>query len=63
MPAEVEAAVRHLSNRQAVDLALDRVAVTSFIGCEVCGAWVLSLRPVAASADGCEVVTLPVFGV
>lgn len=62
LPAEVEAAVRHLSNKQAVDLALDRVAVSSFTSCDRCGAWVPTLRPVEpASADGCEVVTLPVI--
>ncbi|OBF42820.1 hypothetical protein A5719_10265 [Mycolicibacterium peregrinum] len=62
LPAEVEAAVRHLSNRQAVDLVLDRVAVSSFTSCDVCGAWVPNLRPVdtGAGAGRCEVVTLPV---
>lgn len=64
MPAEVEAAVRHLSNRQALDLALGRAAVSSFTSCDTCGAWVPTLRPVEpASADGCEVVRLPVVGV
>lgn len=62
MPAEVEAAVRHLSNRQAVDLALDRAAVSSFTACDHCGAWVPTLRPVdtGAGEDGCEVLTFPV---
>jgi hypothetical protein len=61
-PAEVEAAVRHLSNRQAVDLALDRAAVSSFTSCDHCGAWVPTLRPVDTGAGdgGCEVLTLPV---
>lgn len=65
MPAEVEAAVRHLRNRQAVDLALDRVAVSSFTSCDHCGAWVAVLRPVDTGAgDGSyEVLTLPVVRV
>ncbi|MGV9802781.1 hypothetical protein ACWDTP_32490 [Mycobacterium sp. NPDC003449] len=62
LPAEVEAAVRHLSNHQALDLALDRMAVSSFTSCDHCGAWVPCLRPVepaSAGVDGCEVVRLP----
>lgn len=63
LPAEVETAVRHLSNRQAVDLALDRLAVSSFTSCDDCGAWVPMLRPVDTGAGdgGCEVVRLPVI--
>ncbi|WP_235641907.1 hypothetical protein [Mycobacteroides abscessus] len=60
MPAEVEAAVRHLSNRQALDLALDRVAVSSFTSCDYCGAWVPTLIRVETTSG--VVVPLPVGG-
>ncbi|WP_019969752.1 hypothetical protein [Mycobacterium sp. 141] len=64
-PADVDAAVRHLSNRDAVDLALGRVAVSSFTSCDTCGEWSPVLRPVdtGAGEDGCEVLTFPVAGV
>lgn len=56
--AEVDAAVRHLSNRDAVALVLDRAAVSSFTDCPACGAWIPTLQPVNRP-DGGEVITLP----
>ncbi|WP_051288884.1 hypothetical protein [Mycobacterium sp. URHD0025] len=58
--AEAEAAVRHLSNRQAVDYALERVAVSSFTSCDDCGAWVPTLIRVETTSG--VVVPLPVGG-
>lgn len=37
---EAQAALRHVSNADAVALALGQVKLVSYTGCENCGAWV-----------------------
>lgn len=37
---EAQAALRHVSNADAVALALGQVTLVSYTGCESCGAWV-----------------------
>lgn len=39
---EAQAALRHVSNADAVAFALGQLTLVSFTGCESCGAWVPS---------------------